>query len=559
MQTMIKISNYKFRINVSLDTYSTKKEATACLSKVGAKAAGKEKMAFIEESVTIDKFLDLAISGHAFCNLFDIDPNKQYWVKNSEGKKYQVYPVYRKGKNKGGMKLTFKSDIYFKGAQAIFIDIDNTKYRTIPEYINCLTYKPSSVYMSFSDNTEKHGVVSRRFRLVYVFDRILNKEEFLSISRSITDRIIIDTAEPMEDDCGTRLSQYMNGVYGNNEIYQTNYIYSPSDFPLLEENVIDSIIQEERERQIAFDDKLLRDMGSMNYDDFMHLYSWKYRYVYRIEKPEWIDGVYQLTDEGYLQLWYYREKQCDGQHRRRKIFKNACLRCLMYPDIDADSLLFNLYVDFCRFFDNSDGAITLDVLKRKVKKAMLMTCEQLIAYCQFEIKYWTEHRPKFITNPNAFCSISHINQISKKVRWDELDKRYDKTKSIKENHELIPNVSLATLYRFCDDRGIDKNPQKTSSKNEVRAGKRHVKIEKMQLFKDLYDSDLSIRENQKLMEEMGLKLSIGTIQRWSKTIISDTTNNIADKVSQDNSIEYESMNWNTPNSWWSNGISWGFA
>ena len=45
MQTMIKISNYKFRINASLDTYTTKKEATACLSKVGAKTAGKEKMA----------------------------------------------------------------------------------------------------------------------------------------------------------------------------------------------------------------------------------------------------------------------------------------------------------------------------------------------------------------------------------------------------------------------------------------------------------------------------------------------------------------------------------
>ena len=35
----------------------------------------------------------------------------------------------------------------------------------------------------------------------------------------------------------------------------------------------------------------------------------------------------------------------------------------------------------------------------------------------------------------------------------------------------------------------------------------------------------------------------------SMDIISDSTNNIADKVSLDNSIEYEPMNWNTPNSW----------
>ena len=63
-------------------------------------------MAFIERSVTVDEFLELAISGHAFCNLFDINPNKLYWVKNSEGKKYQVYPVYRKGKNKGDIPLS---------------------------------------------------------------------------------------------------------------------------------------------------------------------------------------------------------------------------------------------------------------------------------------------------------------------------------------------------------------------------------------------------------------------------------------------------------------------
>ena len=43
MQTMIKNSNHKFRINVSLDAYTTKKEATACLSKIGAKTAGKKK------------------------------------------------------------------------------------------------------------------------------------------------------------------------------------------------------------------------------------------------------------------------------------------------------------------------------------------------------------------------------------------------------------------------------------------------------------------------------------------------------------------------------------
>ena len=437
---MIAISNYKFRINVSIDSYITKKEATACLSKAGAKTIGKEKMAFVEVPLTVSDFLQLATSGHTFCNLFDIDPDKRYWVKNSEGKSYKVYPVYKKGRNKGAMKLTFKADVFFKGAQAVFVDVDNTKYRDVRSYLEALTYKPTCVYMSFSDNIEKHGIVSRRFRLVYVFDRILNKTEFQFISESITDHIIIDTAEPMEDDCGTRVSQYMNGVSGKDEVYQTDYIYSPSDFPP-EDNAIQDAVQEEVGQKIEFDEQLLHDMGTMGYDQFMHFYSLKYHYVYRTEKADWIDNEYQLTEDGYLQLWWYREKLVDGQHRRRKLFKNACLRRLMYPEMDCNTLLFNLYVDFVRFIDNSDKAITLDVLIRKVRNAMLMTLEQLVAYCDCEVKYWEKNRPKFITHPGRNFCLSQINQIGKKVRWRELDNRYDKTKSIKENHELMPEYS----------------------------------------------------------------------------------------------------------------------
>jgi hypothetical protein len=79
--------------------------------------------------------------------------------------------------------------------------------------------------MSFSDKLDKGGLISRRFRLVYVFDKVLNREEFISVSRAITKQIEIDTGETMFDDCGTRLSQYMNGVYGNNEVYRSYCIY----------------------------------------------------------------------------------------------------------------------------------------------------------------------------------------------------------------------------------------------------------------------------------------------------------------------------------------------
>ena len=99
------IQNFRFQTNVSIDTYQSKQEATACLSAVGAKAVGKSKMAFMEQSVSIAEFLGLATSGHAFCNLFDFDPDKKYWIETTSGQHYLSYPVYRKGANTGATKL----------------------------------------------------------------------------------------------------------------------------------------------------------------------------------------------------------------------------------------------------------------------------------------------------------------------------------------------------------------------------------------------------------------------------------------------------------------------
>ena len=85
---MIKDSNYAFRVNISLDGYAKKTDSTACLSRAGAKAIGMDKMAFTEQSITIDDFLYYASSGHAFANLFSFNPNEKYWLE-SNGKHYK--------------------------------------------------------------------------------------------------------------------------------------------------------------------------------------------------------------------------------------------------------------------------------------------------------------------------------------------------------------------------------------------------------------------------------------------------------------------------------------
>lgn len=516
-KTMIRFPNFKFRLNVSRDNYVSKADAIACLSKPGAKSLGKEKMAFAVNDVTVSEFLNYALSGHTFCNLFQFDPNQSYWLTTSEGKPYQSNPLYRRGLNSGYMKLDFKSDMFFYGSQVIFVDVDNTRFTDVEDYLNTLSYQPTCVYMSYSDKAQKHGVVSRRFRLVYVMDNVLNKDEFLSASNAITRQIEIDTAEPMEDDCGTRISQYMNGVWNNLECYQTDIIYSFNDFPIYRTtNTMTQPLQNSTVAQQGplFDEQMTADMETMDYVRFMHYYSTRYRYVYRTEKPDWPHITYQLTDENYLQTWYYREKQVDGQHRRTKLYKNACLRRLMYPDIDADTLLFNLYLDMILFFDNSDGVITIDTLKRKVKNAMGRTQEELEDYCKYEITYWRQHRPKFIVNRDYKPSKGQLRAIYQEIRWREIYQVYDKTKTVAENVS-ITGVPLSTLYRFCNDYNINPSPVFHRTKAQLRDDKQQERQRKQQLFAKHYNPDISYRKNQEILSLCGLDLSVETIRKWS--------------------------------------------
>ena len=504
--------SFTFRTNVSLDFYEKKSDATACLSREGAKAIGKNKMAFKEVSVSVPEFLDLATTGHAFCNLYEYNPNKKYWVEGADGKMSYVYPVYKNGSNEGAMKLTTKSDQFFKGAQTVYVDIDYTRFTSVEKYISVLTYAPTCVYMSYSDGIAKgkEKVVSRRFRLVYVLDQIVGKDDLRRISQAINDQIVIDTGEPMKDDCGTRPCQYMNGVYGNNETYSSNFIYSVSDFP----QQIDPVEEEPLQGpgKITFDEALVNDMRTMDYAQFTHFYSTRYPYLYRTEKPEWQGIGYQLTDENYLQTWFYKEKQVDGQQRRRKLGKNACLRRLMFPWIEPNTLLFNLYIDRERFFDNSDGVITIDTLLRKVKLAMEMNQEQLLAFCNWEIKYWKEHRPKFIMQPGKNFNSGTISMVAKKIRWEELDDKYDRSLSFDENLENL-NVSMSTLYRYCKEKWIDKHPGR-KTKEQLREEKRQARKDEIEDFLNLYNPDLSLRKNIKAMEEAGLKMSTTRLTSW---------------------------------------------
>ena len=519
---MREMKNFCFSINVSAEAYQSKIEAGKCLYEAGAKELGREKMAFFERQITVDDFLGYATSGHTFCALFDYDPDQTYWIENRLGKKEKISPVYKRGKNKGAMNIKMKRDQFFLGAQAIFVDVDYTRFANVKDYIDALKYKPTCVYMSYSDRQEKNGKISRRFRLVYVFDKILNTNEFIHVSSAITRQIEQDTNEKMEDTCGERRSQYMNGVYGKKKTYKTYFIYSVTDFPMLppQPAAIQPVIPVAASPpKIGFTESFVYDMKHLSYKTFMHYYSWM-GYVYRTEKPDrWSDDLYQMTDDHYLQIWFCREKVMDGNHRRSKLYRNACLRRLIDPEMNPDKALFNLYVDARRFFDDSDGVLNTDTLMNKVKKAFETPIEKIVSECTEDINYWHEHRPKFIIKNRGIGNRGTVRYVKGLITYAYLDSVYNPCLSVQENARIITAVSENTLYRYARNRKISTNPNKQPTEREKRAEKKRGKAAKIELFQQLYCPNLSLFQNKELMEDAGLTLPKSTIANWAKKYV----------------------------------------
>ena len=132
-------------------------------------------MAFREQDVTVDEFLRYALNGYTFCNLFDYNPNKEYWFETGDGHRYHTTPLYKGVTNKDFMRLEFKSDRFFCGAQTVFVDIDpetlDIDASKIEEKITCHTVAIMPVHV-FGNNCDFEAIeaVAKAHNLPVIYD-----------------------------------------------------------------------------------------------------------------------------------------------------------------------------------------------------------------------------------------------------------------------------------------------------------------------------------------------------------------------------------------------------
>ena len=509
--------DFKFLLNVSSEGYERKGDARACVTQKGAEAIGRKKMCFFERSVTVDEFIDYVLRGHSFCALFRFEKGKKYWYSAKNGEKFCSYPYYQRDDRtgtKGALKMDFKRDEFFFGSQTIFIDIDLTKYTDIAEYQELLTYKPTCIYMSYSDNIEKNGVVSRRFHLVYVFDQILNADDFKSVANILSNQLVVDTNEELDDECGKKMSQYMNGCYGNQECYKSYVIYNINNIINLNLNknrvhpqkkILSSSLNLEvqkeessKEKDITqeLDTKLLKSYDRLTQKEFKKLPTWirylkKIKYTYRKDDGEWIDDSYQLADDDFFSLYYYLEVQKDGCKRRKGLFERMCLRRLLNPNITPNEILINTIIDIFKFYDNSDGVLDSNFIIRNIKNAFEMTLDDIKVRFGGEVRYL-----KMVSKKKRGIIYKDKKAHCQETTFRIIDKFYDTKKNIQDNLVLINsnapiNISERTLYNYIKSRGIKTDITKLTD-NEL--------ISKI-------DWNKTAIENYRFIKDMGYKIS----------------------------------------------------
>lgn len=535
-----------FSVNLSKEGYTSKEEAKASLTREGAKSVGKKKMSFTENTfMSLDKLEKSLIQGHSYCSIFDTPSHT--FKEEKRGLKSVYYvdsPIFYKD---GSLKLSAKRDDTFLGSHIITIDVDETNCTSVEEFIEKLSIQPSLVYESYSSNKpktrkESFGVFNPfetiscpRFHILYVFDKLLNKEEFKSTSTILTNLIEKETGETI-DNCSLNISQYFNGTFGGKSWnFNKIYIYNEEKLNKLKgkdkyikpicEIKVDlkhtSIFEKETDIVVkseikpgTVEDKLLSYIGRYEAGKVSSYFNSHYNLTYfynTLWDKKWAeDEKGYFVDSSYLETLYATRKKGDGSKRRKFIFTNMLLRKLIKPEISIAELIYTAFVDveLQKFVYNGDSVFNSDFYKRnalKVYDLPISVIEKQLSGVLKTIK--DKAKGKLIVNPNLREEVKNCPAKAKSLKA-ELENSNIKVaieKGLMTAEESGKSVRTLKRAGVCT-KGLYKG--KANSKSE----------EKKALIKSLINPSLSVRENLSKIKAQGIKVGDKTIQKILKEL-----------------------------------------
>ncbi|MBQ8704065.1 MAG: hypothetical protein IJ524_06785 [Bacteroidales bacterium] len=346
-----------------------------------------------------------------------------------------------------------KTQANFRYTSCIAYDIDDNTL-TMEEYLTTLTYQPTIAYTTTSD-----GIKGNRYRLVYCFDgKITGKAQYEATFETVQ---VESGIRELKDTCTRSPAQaFFGNALPTCRMVCTNYVYNiptaASTTTEKREKVSKQIKIKKGESDIISNDTFRNDFEGMSMRKFVSTYSGEFQPIEESELT--YHNGYAPIDENYLRI--YRRWNPDT----RRIHK--------WQDGEG----------------RRKKLATAALIIRKIKPDI--TAEHLI-YC---LAYEVVH---FYSNIDGVLNKSLILRVAETALAKPIEditiKGHDKRK-YKVDKDYWMSLGVSTKAAVAKARAVW---------NDERIG-------------ELYDYQLTDKENANVMAKFGQKVSVSTIKRWRK-------------------------------------------
>ena len=332
----------------------------------------------------------------------------------------------------------------------------------LDELVSGLRYTPTIAYTTYNHRQNGKG---NRYRLLYLFRIAISN---IDVYKCIYQYLTSNLGFKLNDNCGGNVTQ---AIYGSNEqchIIQTENTYSIEDFDIdvPTGNGHSNYIRKEERNIIGLESPIqnqeyINDFWNMAYSELLLKYSDTYPIFEHTPLEDVDDDIpFIMLPSDYIEIkryWYMEtmydengnkrynasrvKKIKDGERRRKKLFVNGILRRKMIKDISFEHLLNCMTYELYHYIDNS---------KDRISKKELYDITLNIFYSDIDNYngFNRGNKRKFIVN-DKYCIKHSLNRkqvrnISRKViTYNKIGELYDFNLTDKQNVEVFKEYGLS--------------------------------------------------------------------------------------------------------------------
>ena len=348
----------------------------------------------------------------------------------------------------------------------VAVDLDDDTHETLDDLIKSLMVVPTMAYETYS-----HQQKGNRYRLLYFFEEPICAVE---IYQKIYDLIVTLNQLQIKDNCGRNPMQLVLGTSQSANTYNSGKLYQLKMFGInitfekdeeATEEYNKKMAEEALEKSVAVikedvkinDEDYIKDFYSLKFEEILEKYRDKYYFFDHTPLPEVSDDTpYILLPDDYISINRYIvndyvkdadgtkvkigshiRRNKNGEQRRKKIYLSLVMRRHMIPNVTFEHLLQNALCELIWYNNNTEDKITRKDLVYITKNAINTDLSKYPLD-----KFKSRCNGKFIVN-NEYCikhgvSARQARQISRSlITFEKIGEYYQPSLSLRKNQELL--------------------------------------------------------------------------------------------------------------------------